>query len=383
MYELLVKNGTLIDPYQRIEGERRDIAISEGKIASVEEEIRTSAQRIVDASGKIVTPGLIDLHVHVYWGGTSLGVEPDSTCLAKGVTTVVDAGTAGCINFLGFRKFIIERCRTRIIPLLHLSSVGLINPPELEDIRNIDYDGAVQTAEENKDLIKGLKIRFASPPSNHVGMNGPQAMRLIREAAEDTGGIIMVHPKSMSPGFPLEEILKLMRTGDIVTHCFSPSYPIYFPNGEILDKDGKILPAVREAAKRGVNFDIGHGMGSFYFETAKKALEDDFPPTTISTDLHSKSLKTAWDMPTTMSKFLALGVPLPKAVEMSTTKPAEILGLEGRLGTLKPGAEADLAVFDLEEGKYTFYDVRGNSIVGSKLLKPNTVVKGGEIIPST
>jgi len=382
MYDLLVKNGKLIDPYQNIE-EKRDIAISKGKVVSVEESINsTTAEKIVDASGKIVTPGLIDLHVHVYWGGTSIGVDPDSTCLKKGATTVLDAGTAGCLNFLGFRKFIIEKCRTRIVPLLHISSIGLIKPPELEDIRNLNYDGAVEVAKTNNDLIKGFKIRFASPPNNHVGKNGPQAMRLIREAADDTGGLIMVHPKSIDPDFPLEEILKLLRKGDIVTHCFSPTYPYYFPHAEILDENGRVLPAVRKAAKRGIIFDIGHGRGSFYFDTAKKALADGFLPTTISTDLHSKSIDTAIDMPTTMSKFLALGVSLSKIVEISTTKPAEILGFEGKLGTLKPGAEADIAIFDLEDGKFTFYDVRGNSLAGQKLLKPYMVIKGGEIVPA-
>lgn len=379
MYDLIVKNGTLVDPYQHIEG-RRDIVVSEGKVVSVAEEINSTAKRVMDASGRIVTPGLIDLHTHVYWGGTPLGVDPDSTCLRRGVTTVLDAGSAGCNNFLGFRKFIIERCKTRIIPLLHISSVGLIKPPELEDIRNLDYDGAVEVAEANKDLIKGFKIRFASPPNNHIGKNGPQAMRLIREAAEDTGGIIMVHPKSMSPGFPLEEILKLLRKGDIVTHCFAPTHPIYLPHAEILDEEGKVLPSVKGAAQRDINFDVGHGSGNFSFDTAIKALADDFLPTTISTDLNTAALKTAKDMPTTMSKFLALGLPLSKVVAMSTANPAKILGFEGVLGTLKPGAEADITVLELETGEFTFYDVKGESLRGKDLLTPHTVIKGGEIV---
>lgn len=382
MYDLVIKNGTLVDPYQSIEGEKRDIAISDGKVAAVEKSVPTATKKIIDCSGKIVTPGLIDLHTHVYWGGTTLGLNPDLTCLATGATTVVDAGTAGSLNFLGFRRFVIERSKTRIIPLLHISSIGLIRPPELEDIRNLDYDEAVEVAKANADLIKGFKIRFASPPNNHVGRNGPQAMRLLREAADDTGGMIMVHPKSMSPDFPLAEITKLLRKGDIVTHCFSPIYPQYFPYSEILDENGKVLEPIRKAAERGVIFDVGHGKGSFSFETAKKALDDNFLPATISTDLHSGSLSTAIDMPTTMSKMLALGLSLPKVVEMSTAKPAEVLGYQGKLGTLKPGAEADILILDYADGKFTFCDVRGKSLVSSKQLKPHIVIKGGEIVSS-
>jgi dihydroorotase len=380
MYDLIVKGGTVIDPSQRLE-EKMDIAVSRRRVVAVEKNITsTMATKVVDASDKIVTPGLIDLHTHVYWGGLPLGIDPDLHCLQKGVTTVLDAGSAGCSNFLGFRKFIIEKCKTRVISLLHISSIGLIRPPELEDIRNLDYDGAVEVAKTNSDLIKGFKMRFASPPNNHVGRNGPVALRLIREAAEDVGGLIMVHPKSMSPNCQLEAILKLLRKGDIVTHCFSPPAPPHVPHAEILDDNGRVLQAVKKAADRGIVFDVGHGAGSFYFDTAQKALSDGFPPTTISTDLHTESLKTAIDMPTTMSKFLALGLSLSKVVEMSTTNPAEVLGAEGRLGTLKPGAEADIAVFDLMEGRFTFDDVRRKSLMGHALLTPYAVVKGGEII---
>jgi dihydroorotase len=380
MYDLVVKEGTVIDPYQNLE-EKKDIAVSRGKVVAIEKNIAsTTTTTIVDASDKIVTPGLIDLHTHVYWGGLPLGIDPDVHCLPKGVTTVLDAGSAGCCNFLGFRKFIIEKCKTRVIPLLHIAAIGLIKPPELEDIRNLDYDGAVEVAKTNSDLIKGFKMRFASPPNNHVGRNGPVALRLIREATEDVGGLIMVHPKSMSPNCQLEDILSLLRKGDIVTHCFSPPVPPYFPHAEILDEKDRVLQAVKKAAERGVVFDVGHGAGSFSFDTAQKALSDGFLPTTISTDLHTESLNTAIDMPTTMSKFLALGLSLSKVVEMSTSHPAKVLGVEGRLGTLKPGAEADIAVFDVVKGRFTFYDVRRQSLVGPELLKPYAVVKGGEII---
>jgi len=327
MYDLIIKNGKVIDPSQDI-NDYRDIAISQGKIAAIETRISSQAKKIVDATNQYVTPGLIDLHTHVYWGGTPLGINADHHCLMNGVTTVLDAGSAGWRNFPGFTTHIIATSQTRIIPLLHISSIGLIKSFELEDIRHLEYDAAVQMYNQHAELLKGWKIRFASPPNNHIGQNGPQALRLTYEAAEDTGGLIMVHPKSMSPNFPLAEILKLLRPGDIVTHCFSPSYPLYFPFAEILTEAGHVSEPVRQAAKRGIVFDIGHGSGSFSFKTASKAIRDDFLPTTISTDLHIESLQTAHDLPTTMSKFLALDVPLDKVIELSTTNPAHILGLD-------------------------------------------------------
>ena len=379
MYDLIVKNGTVIDPSQHLEGQR-DIAVSAGKVVAVEEAIASSATRVVDAAGRIVTPGLIDFHTHVYWGGIPIGVDPDATCLAKGVTTVVDAGSAGCANFLGFRKFILERSTTRVLSLLHISSIGLIQPPELEDLRYLDYDGAVAVAAANRDCVKGLKIRFASPPNNHIGANGPHAMRLIREAADDTGGFIMVHPRSMSPGFPLEAILQLLRPGDVVTHCFAPTHPLYFPHAEFLTEDGTVLPAVKAAARRGIHFDVGHGSSNFSFDTARKALADGFLPTTISTDLNAKALTTAQDLPTTMSKFLALGLSLPQVVERTTMNPAHVLGLDGALGTLAPGAEADITLLEVEAGTFTFQDVQGHSLPGKQRLRPHTVIKGGAVV---
>lgn len=376
MYDLIVKNGIVIDPSQDI-NDHRDIAISQGKIAAIETRIPSQARKIIDANHQYVIPGLIDLHTHVYWGGIPLGIDVDHHCLANGVTTVLDAGSAGWRNFPGFSTHIIATSKTRIIPLLHISSIGLIKSLELEDIRHIEYDAAVKMYTQHAKLLKGWKIRFASPPNNHVGQNGPQALRLTYEAAEDTGGLIMVHPKSMSNNFSLTEILKLLRPGDIVTHCFSPSYPLYFPYAEILTETGYVSESVRQAAKRGIIFDIGHGSGSFSFETATKALRDDFLPTTISTDLHTDSLHTAHDLPTTMSKFLALDVPLQKVIELSTTNPANVLGLNGFIGTLKPGAEADITLFKLQKGSFAFHDVRGKGITGTYRLLPQQVIRHG------
>jgi dihydroorotase len=380
MYDLLIKGGKLVDPSQGLE-DRRDVAILGNRIIELGEDLVGEAKKVVDASGKIVTPGLIDLHTHLYWGVTNLGVEPDSSCLANGVTTVLEAGSAGCMNFPGLRRHVIERSRTRIIPLLHISSVGLATPEgigELQDLRNLDYEGAVETGLANKDLIRGIKIRLATPPASIVGEHGRQALRLALEAAEDIGGFLMVHPKGIYPEIHLSKIVSILRKGDVVTHTLSPTYD-GFPNIGILDEEtGKVFPEVLAAKEKGVIFDVGHGTGSFSFEIAKRALEQGFLPSTISTDLHTASLKgEAKSMPHTMSKFLALGLPLSRVVEMSTAAPARALGMAENLGTLRPGAVADVVVFDLTEGKYIFHDVRGLSLEGRNYLRPSVVVKDG------
>ena len=383
MFDLLVKNGTVIDPGQKIEG-RYDIAISEGKIASLADEIPTSAARkIVDAEGQIVTPGLVDLHTHVYWGVTRTGLNPDLTSLPRGVTTVLDCGSSGCANFLGLRRFIIERSRTRIFALLHLSSIGLATPSgvtELEDFRNIDYDGAVEVAKQNPDVVLGMKIRLGVPPVSVVGRHGALALRLAVEAAEDMGGFLMVHPKGIYPGVLIRDVLRILRKGDVLTHFLHPQYS-GLPQVTIFDEEGKLLPEMWDAKKRGVVFDVGHGSGSLSFENAMKALGEGFEPTTISTDLFTTNVNgPVYDLPTTMSKFLNLGLSLEKVVEMTTSGPAQVLGKHEEIGTLRPGVVADVAVFTMEEGAFTFRDVRHQSLVGNRRLVPNVVIRAGEVV---
>jgi len=382
MYDLIVRGGRVIDPSQGL-ADRRDVALSGSKIVEVKEDLPSEAKKVVDASGKFVTPGLIDLHTHIYWGVTRIGTEPDSSCLANGVTTILEAGSSGCMNFLGLRKHIIERSHTRIITLLNISAVGLATPEgvgELQDPRNLDYEGTVETALANRDVIRGIKIRLGSPPMSLVGEYGALALRLALKAAEDVGGFLMVHPKGIYPEIQLRRILRLLRKGDVVTHPLSPTYT-GFPNIGIMDEEtDKIFPEVLSAAERGVIFDVGHGTQNFSFDTAKDALAQGFLPTTISTDITTVGLKgEARSMPYTMSKFLALGVPLVKVVEMSTLAPAKVLGMEKTVGTLRPGATADVAVFDLEEGSFVFRDVRGRSLEGQHSLRPVVVIKDGAI----
>jgi dihydroorotase len=290
--ELLLVNGTVVDPARKIHG-KRDIAIADGKIVDLEEEL--SAQDLprnkrIDLSGKIVTPGLIDLHVHVYEGVSHYGIDVDSTCLSRGVTTVLDAGSAGALTFSGFRRLVIENARTDVYALLNIASQGMISPDvgELENIRYIDVDRAVRTCAENEDTVLGIKVRL-SP--NVVGRNAPEALDRAREIANAAGLPLMVHANGSE--IPLKRIFGQMNPGDILTHCFHGR-----SNG-ILDERGKVKPEVRDALKKGLLFDLGHGMGSFSFRVARQAFNQDILPDTISSDLHTASLPAVYDLSTT------------------------------------------------------------------------------------
>ena len=377
MYDLIIKGGFLIDPYQKIEGEY-DVAFEGGKVSKVDVDIPSKeGNRIIDASEKIVVPGLVDLHTHVYWGVSHFGIDADSFCLKKGVTTVVDAGSAGALTFKGFKKFIIERSRTRILSFLHIASIGLTTDlpvGELRDLKNLDFDKAVEVGKENKDIIYGIKIRLGK---KEAGDYGPQALRLAKEAAKELNIPLMVHP-GLHENFPLSDILSVLERGDIMTHCFAIQHPPPLHRSSILNRRDEVIQEVWDARKRGVIFDVGHGVGSFSFSTAEKALKQGFIPDTISTDLHAYNINyPVFDLPTTLSKFLALGIPLKKVIELSTSNSSSALGLNGRIGTLKPGAEGDAVILKLEEGRFTFWDPLDESRIGNKFLKPVAIIKGG------
>ena len=383
-YDLLIKGGLLVDPSQGIEG-YRDVAVSGSKVSAVEVEIDPKlAEKLIDASGKIVSPGLIDLHAHVYRYVKNSGIDPDLHCLEKGVTTVVDGGSSGALNFMGFKKYIIELCRTRVLGFLNVSDVGLTmggGIGELEDLRHFDFDRTVEVAMENRDVIVGIKIRV---PKDVVGQYGPQCLRLAKEVSRTAGVPLMVHPGSLPSNLPLTDVLKVLEKGDIMTHCYPPSYPPLLPHPSVFDEEGKLLPEVYEARRRGVLFDVAHGMNNFSWETAEKALNQNFISTTISTDLTLDSLHSVvYDLPTVISKFLHLGQSLSTVIEHSTIVPATVLGMEDRIGTLKVGAEADIAIFKIEEGEFPLWDnirpIKKQRTI-NKLLKPVKVVKGGKIV---
>jgi len=383
-YDLVVKGGLLVDPSQGIEGQR-DVAVSGSKVSAVEVEIDPKlAEKTIDASGKIVSPGLIDLHAHVYRFGSRQGVDPDLHCLAKGVTTVVDGGSSGALNFMGFRRYVIESCRTRVLGFLNVSDVGLTMGKgigELEDLRHFDFDRTVEVARENRDVIVGIKIRV---PKEVVGQYGPQCLRLAKGVSRVAGMPLMVHPGSLHLNLPLTDVLRVLEKGDIMTHCYPPPYPPLLLHPSVFEEDGALLPEVYEARRRGVLFDVAHGVNNFSWDTAEKALNQNFTPTTISTDLTVNSLHSiVYDLPTVISMFLNLGLSLSAVIEHSTIIPATILGLEDRIGTLKVGAEADIAIFEMAEGKFPLWDnirpVKKQRII-NKLLTPIKVVKGGRAV---
>ncbi|MFQ5733508.1 MAG: amidohydrolase family protein [Planctomycetaceae bacterium] len=328
-FDILIRGGKVIDPSQGIRGVR-DVAVKDGVIAAVAESLaETDARHVVDARGLLVMPGLIDLHVHVYPGYGPYGIEPDPLCPAGGVTTMLDTGTAGSYAFDAFRRDVIDRAKTEVLALINLSCIGLAaaNLGELMDRRYADPQGVVETIRNHPGVAVGVKIRAG----RHIIGAGDDGWANFREAvraARESGTWLMVHIGE-SP-MPIPAMLELMQPGDCITHCFKGG------SERILDADGRVFEAVREASARGVIFDVGHGYGSLQWETVEAAVAQGFEPTTISTDLHYLNIHgPVYDMPTTMSKFLMLGVPLERVVEMSTTRPAAVLGRGDELGTLK------------------------------------------------
>ncbi|RLI34069.1 amidohydrolase/deacetylase family metallohydrolase [Candidatus Bathyarchaeota archaeon] len=371
LYDLLIKNGVVIDPSQGLH-EKRDIAITKGKIESMEKDISSDkAREIIDASEHIVTPGLIDIHVHVYPGVSHYGIDADTHALAHGVTTVMDAGSSGADTFEGFRRYVVNVSDTRIVAFLNISTMGMISPRvgELEDLRFADVEKAVEVIERNRDIIQGVKVRMSR---SIVGDNGIQPLLLAKRAAEAVKMPIMVHVGNTP--MPLADILEEMRRGDILTHCFHGS-----ENG-ILDNQGNILDAVSEAVKKGVNLDVGHGRGSFSFNVAEKALAQGVSPQTISSDLHHYNVfGPVYNLATTVSKFLYLGLSLNEALSKVTLTPAKLLGIDEELGNLRKGSIADVSIFKLKKGNFSFLDTVGKTVVGNRLLKPAAVVKGGKV----
>jgi len=374
MYDLVIRNGVVVDPARGL-AERRDVAIQTGRIVSVAKEIPPdSAWEALDASGHLVTPGLIDIHVHVFPGVSHYGVPPDATCLARGVTTVCDAGSAGADTFDGLRRYVIDVSETRVLAFLNISAIGMVSPldNELEDLRHASPERAIGVVERNRDLIQGIKVRLSR---RHVGRNGLESLRLARRAAEAVGMLIMVHVGDTEPS--LGEILAELRARDIVTHCFHGR-----PQG-ILDEAGTVLPEVLAAARKGIVFDVGHGVGSFSFDVARKALAQGIVPATISSDLHYYNVNgPVFDLATTMSKFLLLGLPLHEALAKTTSVPAGLLGLADRLGAVREGFLADLAVFKLAEGEFEFEDSMKEKVLGRQRLEPVAVIRRGRIYRS-
>lgn len=376
MYDLLLKGGRMIDPFQSID-QTRDVALKDGKIVRISKAITArEAKEVEKLEGRIVTPGLIDLHTHVYWGGSPMGVEADSLGAKSGVTTFVDAGSAGTGNFAGFKEHVIDRSKVRILAFLNISYPGIFGLGEefrfgeLSDIRLANVKEAVQTGRDYPDLIVGIKARLSDKVVENSGI---EPLYLAKQAGEILGKPIMIHIGTPPP--TASQILPFLRKGDIITHSFRG-----FPNA-LLRSDGEILPELIRARKRGVIVDLGHGAGSFSFEVAEKMVEHDFLPDIISSDVHALCIDgPAYDLPTTMSKMYNLGMGLKEVVRSVTTTPAKILGYEKELGSLSEGTIADIAVMEVKTGEFDFYDCFEGKMVGEKLFSPTLTLIKGEIV---
>ena len=376
-YDLLIKGGTLVDPAESLSAVR-DVAFAGGLVAAVGEDLDTGdAREVIDAAGCVVTPGLIDIHVHVFAGVSHYGIEPDPTCLARGATTVVDAGSAGADIFPGFRKYVIDVSETRILAQMNISSQGMLTAEigEFEIPEYADVDKACRMIEQHRDIVLGVKVRLTrnSIVSERSGM---LPLHRAREAADAAGLPIMVHPQDAWCD-SIDDILGVMKGGDILTHCFHD-----FPCG-IHDGEGRIRDSVLDAVERGVVFDVGHGAGSFSWGIVEAAMSQDVLPTTISSDLHIYNVDgPVYDLASVVTKFLHLGLSMDEAISRVTSVPAEVIGMKGEVGTLAKGAFGDAVVFELREGAFRLEDSRGEVRMGRQNLVPVAVVKGGRIYTS-
>jgi len=372
-YDLILRGGRVIDPSQKLDA-IYDVAFSQGKVARVGPALQADvAADIRDVSGAIVVPGLIDLHTHVYWGGTSLGIDAEDFCRRSGVTTAVDTGSAGPGNFAGFRKHVIERSDVRILAYLHVSFAGIyafasrIMVGESEDMRLMAPVDAVEVAKANRDIVVGIKVRVGARAS---GRSGTAPLDVALQVAEEVGVPVMAHIDEPPPSY--DEVIARLRPGDVLTHSFRP-----FPNSPATAQ-GTVKRAVMDARRRGVLFDIGHGKGSFAFRTARAMLANGFLPDTISSDVHALSINgPAYDQVTTMSKFLCLGMPLVDVIAASTVNAAFALQ-RPELGSLKAGSVGDATVLSVEDGQFDYVDVVGEHLTGDRRIVSEGVVIGGQ-----
>lgn len=381
MVEILLKGGLVIDPSQGIH-RKGSVAIQDGKIAAVGEDAsEAEAEKVFDMEGKIITPGLIDIHCHPAAGFSWLGAPADEIGLNSGVTLVCDGGTSGAANFEALRLFIVEPAKTDILCFLNLSKAGLIMIPEIWCEQNIDVDSSKQVIEANLDIIKGVKIRAVQSVADGLGIRG---IELAKKLAKDVNLPLMMHigeTRSRIPNDTMDDFsraaVSLLEEGDILCH-----YLTWEPGGMIL-KDGTVYPELEAARKRGVVLDSCHGLNHFSFTVARHAIAKGLVPTVISTDMASMVLPAAQSLAVVMSKFIHMGLSLDQVIEMTTINPAKALGEEKKRGSLKPGMSADITVMELTKGDYTFGDGTGGEIIhGEVLVEPRMVFKAGQGMPA-
>jgi dihydroorotase len=366
-HDAVVSGGRVIDPAQGLDA-LLDVGITAGRIAEVSEGVATEGvRRVIDARGKLVTPGLIDVHVHVYPGVPSLGIDPDLVGISRGVTTVVDAGSTGATSFAGFRDYVAHPARTRVYALVNMSRTGMAAPNELALLDYVDVDAVVRTLEENPDMAVGIKVRMLAGIENDADL---EVMRRTREAADRAGVPVTLHIGGQTA--PLPDVIRYLKPGDVLTHAFRRV-------GNILDANGRVYSEVREAMQNGVWLDIGHGMGNLDFDVAERILDQGIEPQLISSDVHDGNVTgPVFDLPTNISKFVALGMGLERAIEACTSTAARVFDYGVELGSLAVGAPADLALFELVQGDYTFVDASGKTRPGGTRLVPYVTLRDGQ-----
>jgi dihydroorotase len=378
-FDLLLRNANVLDPSQGLSG-KRDIGIRYGVIEAIDANIAAErGVRVMDAGGKLVTPGLIDLHAHTYAFGSAIGIPADELTAHQCTTTVVSAGDAGANNLAGFRRFVVPGSRTRQFAFVHIAVAGLAGFP-VPELYNIDYaqvDVAARAVAENADFVLGVKVRMSE---NVIARHGLEPLKRAILACERSGvpAKVMCHIGGVADRALMSQILDLLRPGDVLTHCYSGA-PNIAGDATNIVQDGKLLPAALAAKRRGVIFDVGHGGGSFDYTIAEAAIAQGCPPDTISSDIHVFSGNTPGMpyLPWVMSKFIGMGFPLDQVVGMATAAPARVIGRVPKLGTLQIGAPADLSIMEIVEGAVSFVDTRNNRRDGKMHLRPAGTVVGG------
>jgi len=378
-FDLLVRNANVLDPSQNLKG-TRDIGIRYGQIESIAASIAPErAERVFDAAGRLVTPGLIDLHAHTFPYGSAIGIPADELVPYQCTTTVVSAGDAGANNIAAFRRLAMAQARTRQFAFVHIGVVGLAGfpVPELFNIEYAQVDACARAVAENADFVLGVKVRMSE---NVIAKNGLEPLKRAVAACEKSGvpAKVMCHIGGVQTRELMSQILDTLRAGDILTHCYSGALNDA-NDGTNIVQDGKVLPAALAAKKRGVIFDIGHGGGSFDYTIAEAAIAQGCPPDTISSDIHVFSGNTPglpfllW----VMSKFLNMGFTLEQVIAMATSAPARVIGRNPKLGSLQNGAPGDVSIIELVEGPVQFVDTRNNVRGGKAHLRPVQTVVGG------
>ena len=380
----LIRGGTIVDGSgdpSRV----GDVRLRQNRIEEVGTNLPADQSEVVDATGLLVTPGLIDLHTHCYHGTGIWSVDPAEIGLRTGVTTMLDTGSAGCLSYGTFHLYVIPTAREDIYALLNISQLGVQghkdHDPTVYDLserRHIHPGNAIECIERYPDRILGTKARLTLEFADNNVEHEYAAMHGAIEAARKTGRICMFH--HVASGIPLHEVLEVMNPGDILTHIYHGK-----GDGGFESKGCEPAEAMRRARDRGIVMDVGHGIGSFTWRVAEPACQQHgFWPDTISTDAHQFNLNTVvYDMPTTMTKFLYLGMSLEQVVRRSSWEPAKAMGLSDRLGLLKPGFEADVALLRLEQGRHELTDVKGAVRHADQKLVPFMTFKRGECFRPT